>query len=412
LLVFVDEDRPRALPIVTLALIGLCFLVFAVVAVVTLTHGPEVPVRWFAALALAPDSIRWYTSLTYWLLHEHLLHLSVNMLLLLVFGSCLEGGIGSFWFLALFLVGAAATGLAEAAACLYAPIPDRSTMVIGASGAVACILGAFASRYHRSRIRLGGTRLSVPAMPLIALLALSEVLSVGLRATKSGTPGVPANWAHILGFLFGIVWDQTSSMLSRIHFARTLGRADGAEGLSADDPRDCPERWQEVLEKRPHDPDALVRLPLALAADGDDEKARVMASWAIEEALSRHDKSVAAARFVRLKALDPHVGLKEREQMDLAGALEDRALPEQAAVVYEHIARVSEDRSFSAMATVRLATCLIRSLGRPADAAATLRAFLGASPDASWRAYAERLLREANDAASNTGSRPTGSSSP
>jgi hypothetical protein len=233
-------------------------------------------------------------------------------------------------------------------------------------------------------------------MPLIALLALSEVLSVGLSVTKSGTPGAPANWAHILGFLFGIVWDQTSSMLSRIHSVRTLGTADGAEGVSAGDPLDCPERWQELLEKRPHDPDALVRLPLALAADGDDGKARMMACRAIEEALGRRDLSAAAARFVRLEALDPHVSLKERDQMDLAGALEDRALPEQAAVVYEHIARVSEDRSFRDMATVRLAACLIRSLGRPADAAAKLRVFLETSPDASWRAYAERLLREAD----------------
>ncbi|MBM3494064.1 MAG: rhomboid family intramembrane serine protease, partial [Armatimonadetes bacterium] len=149
---YAGDDPPVRPPFATLALVLTTLGVFGLVGAVTWRMGPDLPVRWFAALGLTPGSLRWYAPLTYWILHEHLLHLSANMLFLFVFGGAVEGAVGRRNFVALFVAAAALTGLAEAAAAAYGPAGDTQAMVIGASGPVAFMLGVFAARFHRARI--------------------------------------------------------------------------------------------------------------------------------------------------------------------------------------------------------------------------------------------------------------------
>src|SRR5215472_16621826 len=137
-------DRPaKNPPVVAVSLILVNFAVFGLVALVIATRGPDLPVVWYANLSLVPDSIRWYAPFTYTFLHDGIFHLSSNMLFLWVFGGSLEEAAGRRRFLALYLVAAAATGLLQCAIAHALGGLARMTPIIGASGGVAALVGAF-----------------------------------------------------------------------------------------------------------------------------------------------------------------------------------------------------------------------------------------------------------------------------
>lgn len=389
LLLHVDERRSTRVPVVTLSLVGLCLATFGVVAGVTLARGPELPVRWFAELGLVPGALRWHTLLTYWLLHEHLWHLSVNMLLLLLFGTALEEGIGSVRMAALFLSAAVVTGLTESAATVYGPFRDDSAMVIGASGAVAAVLGMFASRYHSSLVSLGGTRLRFRVLPLILVMALAEIVAVGYRASglREMLQPPPANWAHMAGFLYGILIDQSARLCRRL-----MEHSRARQEQSGERDR---EYYEDVLADNPHDAEALIRLPLLLLAEGARDDAMQWARTAVKEALERSEPGEAADRYAALRVLTPHLGLADEQAMALAAALASRCQYEDAVAIYRHVAATTNAGEVRGRAVLRAATHLIRHLHRADEAVELLQQALAEAGDAEWAAYGHVLLNAA-----------------
>lgn len=394
---YAGEDAPERPPVVTLALVSLSFAVFAAVAAVTLTVGPAQPIRWFAELALVPDALRWHTTLTYWVLHEHLFHLSVNMLLLFVVGGCVENGIGARAFALMFVAAAVVTGLVESWAVSFGPSAGADVMVIGSSGAVAGLLGAFAALFYAGRVRIAGTRLRARVMPLVILMALGEVASIGWHALSSATPTAPsaANWAHVAGFLFGIAWIQTRRLIVPGARSRTAIRPSALGPSDASSRFASAAHWEALLDDDPHAPEALVGLPMALWEAGDPERAATCAATAIAEALDRRSYREAADRFTALRELAPDDHLSDDHALLLAAAMADAGDPETAVGVYEALASRTDDDATRARATLRAAACLIRRLGRPAEGADRLKALTLSASDADSRAYADRLLREA-----------------
>jgi len=145
--------------------------------------------------APAPPAI--VTLLTSQFLHASALHLTVNMLFLLVFGPRVEALCGSRRFLAFYLVCGVLGGLADVSAMPGGHVPS-----IGASGAIAGVLGAFAVRFPTERIW------NVPAVLLIGSWAAVQFVR-GFGSVPYGVPsdagGGTAYFAHIGGFLAGVL---------------------------------------------------------------------------------------------------------------------------------------------------------------------------------------------------------------
>ena len=156
-------------------------------------YGPDLPVV--------------FTLFTSMFLHGSLLHLFGNMLYLWVFGNNIEDATGHFGFLAFYLLcGLAASGTQIAAT------PFSSTPIIGASGAIAGVLGAYMMLFPGSRVLT-----LVPIFIFIRLMYLPAVVVLGiwflyqlLLSSSAGTlrGGGIAFFAHIGGFLAGmlLVW--------------------------------------------------------------------------------------------------------------------------------------------------------------------------------------------------------------
>ncbi len=144
------------------------------------------------------------TLLTSMFMHAGFLHIIGNMIYLWAFGPAIEQAMGSFRFLLFYLAGGLVAMFAQVAADPFSHIP-----CLGASGAIAAVMGAFIVTFPRDRIRtvvfflvfFGITY--IPAALLIGFWFLLQLFSAGsVAAVRTG--GV-AYLAHIAGFLFGVI---------------------------------------------------------------------------------------------------------------------------------------------------------------------------------------------------------------
>ena len=146
----------------------------------------------------------WLTPLTSMFMHGSLLHLGGNMLFLWIFGNNIEDSMGRLTFVAFYLLGGfAALGLHVLTDA------DSAIPTVGASGAIAGVLGAYARLYPRARvvtvvfIIIIFTVVTLPAMLVLGVWFLLQLLPA--FSEPSGAGGGVAYFAHIGGFVFGLL---------------------------------------------------------------------------------------------------------------------------------------------------------------------------------------------------------------
>jgi rhomboid family protein len=147
----------------------------------------------------------WLTILTSMFLHGSLLHLGGNMLFLWIFGNNIEDSMNRLVYVVFYLLGGlAALGLQ------VAMDPNSMVPTVGASGAIAAVLGAYARLYPRARvvtvvfIIIFFTIVTLPALLVLGLWFLLQLLPAFSEPAGSTGGGV-AYFAHIGGFLFGVL---------------------------------------------------------------------------------------------------------------------------------------------------------------------------------------------------------------
>jgi membrane associated rhomboid family serine protease len=147
----------------------------------------------------------WGTIVTAMFLHASWLHIIGNMVFFWAFAPEMEDAMGRFRFLAFYLVGGVVAMSAQVAAAPLSRVPN-----LGASGAIAAVMGAFLVIYPRDQIKtaiwfLLFVRVTyIPAVLLIGVWFLLQLFSAGQVAGHVQSGGV-AYMAHVGGFLFGVV---------------------------------------------------------------------------------------------------------------------------------------------------------------------------------------------------------------
>jgi membrane associated rhomboid family serine protease len=193
--------RPRRVPIVTAAII----LVNALVFLLELTGGDAFVKQWSvtpADIAAGRDLV---TLVTAMFMHAGWLHIVGNMVFLWAFGPEIEDAMGRPRYVAFYLLSGLAASVVQIAAMSDSTVPN-----LGASGAIAGVMGAFLITYPRDQIRtliLFGwfARITViPAALLIGLWFLVQLFSQ-IGAMADVQMGGVAYMAHVGGFIFGAV---------------------------------------------------------------------------------------------------------------------------------------------------------------------------------------------------------------
>jgi membrane associated rhomboid family serine protease len=149
----------------------------------------------------------WVTLFTSMFMHGGFLHIAFNMLFLWIFGNNVEDSMGRPRFLLFYLLAGIAAAYTQALLS-----PDATQPAIGASGAIAGVLGGYILLHPRARVLtvvfivFFVTLIEIPAMVMLAIwFALQAIPAVGQVATPDVTGGGGvAYWAHVGGFVFGL----------------------------------------------------------------------------------------------------------------------------------------------------------------------------------------------------------------
>lgn len=156
------------------------------------------------ASCVLDGSRTWITPLTSMFMHGGWLHIVGNMWFLWVFGDNVEDSMGPGRFALFYLL----CGLAAASAQVLSN-PSSTVPMVGASGAIGGVMGAYARLYPRVHVQLlvllgfYVTTIWVPALFMLGLWFVLQLLG-GLPALQGDGPGV-AFWAHVGGFVAGVV---------------------------------------------------------------------------------------------------------------------------------------------------------------------------------------------------------------
>lgn len=156
-----------------------------------------------AELTAQPES-EWITVFSSMFIHGGWFHLLSNMWVLFIFGDNIEDRLGGLRYLIFYFMSGAAAALLQ----VYL-LKGSATPMVGASGAIAGVLGAYLILFPRARIAslvpivFIFTIIELPALVFLAFWFISQLFS-GLFVLNGGSASGIAWWAHIGGFVFGM----------------------------------------------------------------------------------------------------------------------------------------------------------------------------------------------------------------
>lgn len=215
-----DDNPTRITPFVTYALIGANIFIF--LYQLGLTHSqleqffqlyavvPRELTASFSGISVNQPVPEPLTLVTSQFLHGGFLHIFGNMLFLWIFGNNIEDKLGHVKYLIFYIACGALAALTQWFFSMQSGIPS-----LGASGAIAGVLGAYILRFPHARVRtlvFLGPFITFPEIPAIFFLgiwfvqqALYGIASLNVPSTIGMENGGVAYWAHIGGFVFGAI---------------------------------------------------------------------------------------------------------------------------------------------------------------------------------------------------------------
>jgi len=199
------DDNPRILiPYVTYFLIALNILVFLFQYIMELIN-PEYANNIFYSLGLIPAKFSILSIFTSLFLHGSIAHIFGNMWFLWIFGDNVESALGHVRYLIFYLLCGLAAGLAQVVIN-----PESAIPMVGASGAIAGVLGTYMMRFPHARVHvfifiiIFFTTVKVPAYVVLGVWFIVQFTN-GLGSLGFDTTGGVAWFAHIGGFIAGII---------------------------------------------------------------------------------------------------------------------------------------------------------------------------------------------------------------
>ncbi len=194
-----DSNPSRNYPVVNNLIIGTCIAVYLMEI-----SAPGGMAGFIQAYGLVPARLHPFAFFSFMFLHGGFLHLLSNMWFLFIFGDNIEDQLGPVRYLVFYLLCGLASGLAHLLLNTGSPVPT-----VGASGAIAGVMGAYLLLFPHARVLTLVPLIFIPfffEVPAVFFLGLWFVMQLlNAAQTSAGAAGV-AWWAHVGGFVAGIVF--------------------------------------------------------------------------------------------------------------------------------------------------------------------------------------------------------------
>jgi len=287
-----DKRRPVA---VTYALIAINVAAFAVMMVIE-DANPDLYTKLEGGLVLQPGVSGWWTYLTYAFLHGGFSHIIFNSLFLWVFGPDVEDRLGRVGFVVFYVAGAVGAGVAHG---LF-----TSASMVGASGAIAAVTGAFLVFFPYVKVRTLVFFILIGVFPITAWWFIAFAIARDLFGLAVGGGNV-AYMAHFGGYLIGagvallLLWLKLVPRepydlltIGRQAARRRAFKTAFASGSAKTSPGGQPAGVPKAMERKPHEPE--VRTP-----DGPADLARLRAQKLVAEG----DAAGAAEAYLEMRGI-------------------------------------------------------------------------------------------------------------
>lgn len=389
-----SEDRLRVLQQLPVATLGI--IVLNVTATVLAYCDPIYYRCYVESYGLVPHSFRVGGLFTSTFLHDGYVHLALNMLFLLVFGSAVERVMGRLEYV-LFYIGACfVSSLAHVAIVLGTLPPEFETRaMVGASGAIAGVMGVYAVRFHRQVFRFWGM-----VMPALLLVMAWLVLQIGLGVLglyRDEIFGLGLKqvgyWSHLGGFGFGIVIALLSNMA--LQGEREYLTAQARRHESEDNILEAIRDHEMLLKYDPDNACSHVELGRLWALLEEEEESLRCYQVGIELCAAQGREERALAAVEEMRGFWPRSHLAPSTQFRLASYLEEAGEPRKAVRMFRDIAELSPESAEAQMSLLKIGQLQLGSLSDPESAAATLTGFIDRYPSSEWRPFATEALARA-----------------
>ncbi len=351
------DQKLRKVPVMTYAYTALCILLFAA----NKFFADSVPFDFFR-LVYFPDEPNVITAVTAAFLHFGFLHLLGNLIYLFLFGRYVEDRMGAVFFTSIFIGCAGIGNLLQGIFNTYV-LHDPYMGVVGASGAVSGLLGAFTIRFLSSRMEIAYwifmplqafTRAGKAQMPVIFAVALWFVMQMARGLIQfGGFGGQVAYVAHLSGFALGAV-----SAIAAGHYAE--GRTDGLlqraiRYLRKGESYAAQGDFIHYIEDRPNDPAGYAGLARAMSMSRDGDGARRNYRKACELLLRMGRRGDCEALYQEASRGFKDFALSEKCHLTLAFGLERNLKPKLALRAYEVFVGKYPENADSPLALLRAA---------------------------------------------------------
>ncbi len=389
------NTRVRRLPVLTSAYAAICVAVF-----ILLKYLPDVLSYDLYNLIYVPEGGGPVSAMASAFLHLGYAHLIGNLIYLTFFGRYVEDRMGPVLFAVVFLTSA---GLGSYFQGLFNTrvFDDPYTGIIGASGAISGLLGAFTVRFVRSKLRVAYwvffplqayTRAGRAEIPCILAIAFWFVLQMARGVAQlDGATAHVAYVAHLTGFVWGgllaVAFGQyregsIESMLEKGHHYMRKSEPYAAQGA-----------YITYLTQRSDDARAYASLARAMVLSGNTEGASKNYRRACEMLIDQGQRGETEAIYVEALRGDAQFTLSSEYHLDLAFGLERNLKPKVAVRAYENFGRDYPLHSEAAFALLRAAGLYRHTLSDPDKAALYYRRIADAYPEDQWVDFAVEQLR-------------------
>lgn len=382
-------DRPFRMPWATIALIATNILLF----VFSIFTGLDWTIQTLGFRLNVWAPLSWLTAS---FLHGGFGHIAGNMYFLWLFGSVVEDALGPWRLVGVYLAGGFASAMAHGVMMAIFLPESLGIPMIGASGALAAIMGLFAVRFYRTKIRVWylvfirpGT-FSITSVAGIALWFARDVFD-GMLGLAFGVLGGVANWAHLGGVAFGVGLGLLSGQVRSA--AREYLAEDAEKWSAAGTHAVAAAKYAELAEADPQNPEWRRRRARELADSFRDNPSETAAEYAEAVRLFVSQRRNGDALDALTEA-EPRVGplaIEPQVLLSVAAEAERRAEWARAAELYLRVIHERGGTPSAEKALFRLAHVYLGG-GDMAQATTTWGAFRDIHPHSQWGAFADPAL--------------------
>ena len=389
-----------------------------------------------------------FSMFTAMFMHANLEHIAGNMLFLWIFGRAAEEFLGwKIYTPIYFFAGIAATLMAHMMAVIFTPnalgIPN-----LGASGAIAGVLGLFAIRFFRTKVRVfylwpwagivaaiaigivfwplyTTLRDTTVALILAAILVLGAMFVFGrqwvwgafrspsawvigvwvvifnlapalIQLVRGSEGGGVSYWAHIGGFGLGTLY---AFLIGGVEEGKAEYAIEDAGDALQTSPENALAHAQKILEKEPNNPRVHEIAARAHDARNNLPEAERHYNAALEGFWKTGERDAAVTLYLLATQKHPELPVRPALLLSIAGHLTQAARWNETAVVLVRLTEEFENTPEGEIALLRCAQLWMRQFSDPAEAARQLEMFLTRYPDSQFRPQAQQALAAAQRAA-------------